>query len=176
MHVNYPTSRTILSMMLALALPASGLATACGPAGTGKRPPAGVDSLSPDAPTADAPTADSRPAAVPARTLFEGEWHIITLDGVPVQLLPGSLAVPHLIFSESRISAYSGCNTAGGSIEWLASGFRLVGEMVSTLIGCGPLTDQESALFSVLTEATLVLEGAVLTLRANGHVLTLARP
>lgn len=164
--------------LMALAL-TSVLGAACSKSAHPEKAPPPSQTPAPAPGPAPAP----RPAEVPQDlpTRVQGLWRILTLDGAPLRRLGGadpasgvSLA-PNISFSPTRVGIYSGCNSGGGDIAWSGTTVRFSADVLSTLIGCGDLRDQEDAIFGLFKGATVTLDGEILTLRSADHVLTLTR-
>ncbi|WP_109526912.1 MULTISPECIES: META domain-containing protein [Nocardia] len=93
-----------------------------------------------------------------------------TVQGTPI---PGDGPLT-LTFTDNRVSAYAGCNTASGSVTFDGDVLR-VGDLASTLIGCPePQAGADQWMNTLLTAApTWRLEGTTLTLRDKDQTVTL---
>lgn len=108
---------------------------------------------------------DTPPASLTGRTFVS-----TAVSGTPI---PGGGPLT-LTFTEGRISASSGCNTANGSVE-LQGNTLQVGELASTLMGCpGDLTGADEWQSGLLrSQPTWTLSGDTLTVKGNGSTVTM---
>lgn len=96
--------------------------------------------------------------------IANSKWRFVTIDGAkPVadgsklELLPG------------RVSAWVGCNGIGGDLA-IKGGKLVIGGVVSTMMYCDGLMDQERAVSDLLSaDPEWRIEEGNLMLRGGGH-------
>ncbi|MGW4350652.1 META domain-containing protein [Nocardia sp. NPDC004582] len=105
------------------------------------------------------------PASLTGRTFVS-----TAVSGTPI---PGGGPLT-LTFTEGRVSASAGCNTANGSVD-LQGNTLQVGELASTLMACpGDLTGADEWQSGLLrSQPTWTLSGDTLTLKGNGSTVTM---
>lgn len=119
---------------------------------------------------AGAAVAAPRQPPSPDRALRGSTWRISLIDGAPVRSPRAELR-----FLPGRLVASAGCNTLGG--PWRVAGRRLEGgPMVSTMMYCNGLMEQEGALAALLgDQPEITLAGNLLRLKSGKHSLEAAR-
>lgn len=85
-----------------------------------------------------------------APTLEDTFWHLVSIDGVPVQAVPGGRS-PHLVLFAGRVNANSGCNKVLAPYSLPAAGRLVVGTLASTGAACPDgYAGQETAYLNAL--------------------------
>ena len=111
----------------------------------------------------------------PAASLI-GTWNLTSYGPAGSQTPAVADSDANLTFNEDgSVGGTSGCNSFGG--QYTVEGNQVIfSEVVSTLMLCELLMEQEEAMLQVLTEtATFEIEGNTLTLTNNDMVLVLTR-
>lgn len=105
-----------------------------------------------------------RPAPIP---LPDGNWVLITATFAETGRVPGASRAT-LAFEDGRISAFSGCNTANGTVGG-GDGQLVVHELAATRRGCPePLAWFEARFFKLLrTGAAYYVDDGILSLVAG---------
>ncbi|MGW4532732.1 META domain-containing protein [Nocardia sp. NPDC004340] len=108
---------------------------------------------------------DTAPASLSGRTFVS-----TAVSGTPI---PGGGPLT-LTFTEGRVSASSGCNTANGSVD-LQGNTLQVGDLASTLMACpGDLAGADEWQTTLLrSQPTWTLSGDTLTLKGSGSTVTM---
>jgi heat shock protein HslJ len=93
-----------------------------------------------------------------------GKWRFVTIDGQkPVS------SKAELTIQEGRIGANVGCNGMGGDLQ-IKGGKLMVGAVVSTMMFCDGLMEQERAVSELLSaDPDYRIEQGRLLLRAGAH-------
>lgn len=93
-----------------------------------------------------------------------GKWRFVAIDGAkPVS------SKAELTIGESHIGANVGCNGMGGDLK-IKGGKLVVGGVVSTMMYCDGLMDQERAVSELLSaDPEYRIEDGRLVLRAGAH-------
>ena len=131
----------------------------------------------PSAPAQPEPSASTSTAA--SKADLNGRWQIVSIDGEAVAAIPGDRPGerdPHLVFASGSYGGNTGCNSFGGLGVFHGDRFY-GGPAMQTAIGCGALSDQESAIISLVTASPTVSPGAdgTLTLSVGRRSLLLRR-
>jgi heat shock protein HslJ len=93
-----------------------------------------------------------------------GRWRFVAIDGAkPVS------SKAELTIGDERIGANVGCNGMGGDLQ-VKGGKLVVGAVVSTMMYCDGLMEQERAVSELLSaDPTYRIENGRLVLRAAAH-------
>lgn len=105
-----------------------------------------------------------------SESLVGSKWTFTAIDGGAPQSPRAAVE-----FLPNRISATAGCNGLGGN--YTVKGNQLItGPIVSTMMYCNGLMDQERALAALLeAKPTYTLSGDRLVLQGGGHRAELSR-
>lgn len=101
--------------------------------------------------------------ATPAQ-LEGSKWSFVSIDGAPPVSSKAGLDI-----ASARIGATVGCNGLGGELR-IGDGTLITGPMISTMMYCDGLMDQERAVAGLLeADPQFTLSGNKLTLTGGGH-------
>jgi heat shock protein HslJ len=100
-------------------------------------------------------------------------WNLVEIAGQPV--VTGSN--PSLGFEQGQAGGNGSCNSFGGSYE-AGNGKLTFGPLMSTLMYCEDVMEQETAYLAALQEAAgyEIKDGILLILDANGQVVLIFEP
>ncbi len=109
-------------------------------------------------------------AGEPTKSLAEGPWTIVELDGGPI-VFPAKLIVPTLNFEVAahRVGGSAGCNRLTGPFSVAGPGLRL-GPLATTRMTCGAAADalERGVLAALAATDAYAIDGDVLAL-FHGH-------
>jgi heat shock protein HslJ len=127
------------------------------------------------APVPEQPMLPPPPAFV-FEPLPDGEWELVTASFAETGRIPGARRAT-LAFRDGRISAFSGCNTAGGAVQG-RNGLIEAPELAVTLRACPePLGWFEARYFGLLkARPSYHVEGNTLTLVVDNERARFRRP
>jgi heat shock protein HslJ len=112
-------------------------------------------------------------AAADSTDLKDTSWVLVEISGQPV--VEGTS--PTLVFESEQAGGNGSCNSFGGSYE-AGNGKLTFGPLVSTLMYCENVMDQEIAYLAALQDATgyEIRDGILLILDADGLVVLIFEP